>query len=252
MYLNIQIDLYYHNIDYFGMSNLLINKVEVNCRTFDGYIDATNLCKAGNKKFKHWHELKRAKQFLTNLSVILKRPIFELVIVGHGNHAKNSHESTWVHPTVATEIAHWISSHFAAKIVLWIEEWKTINTNNQKLYFTELNNIKISDCDHVERNIKLRLAAELKGACEVETPVGCIDILTSTELIEIKRMSKWLHAIGQIQGYYEFVSNKSVSKRIHLFYFDESELDKLSLIEQVCLKHKITVTTERVSTSTTI
>lgn len=46
-----------------------------------------------------------------------------------------------------------------------------------------------------------RLAKQLKGRIEVPTEAGRIDILTDTEVIEVKRSNKWKDAIGQVKSY---------------------------------------------------
>lgn len=60
-----------------------------------------------------------------------------------------------------------------------------------------------------------RLAEKLKGKKEVHTKAGRIDILTDTEVIEVKRVSGWKGAIGQVKSYGSYYPNHSL--RIHLF-----------------------------------
>lgn len=45
-------------------SALSINGINVICRSTDGYIDATELCRAGKKLFKDWYRLKRTEQLI--------------------------------------------------------------------------------------------------------------------------------------------------------------------------------------------
>lgn len=53
-----------------------------------------------------------------------------------------------------------------------------------------------------EAQIQAKLLSTIEGAkAEVSTPYGRIDILSSTQIIEIKRADKWKDAIGQIQAY---------------------------------------------------
>lgn len=66
-----------------------------------------------------------------------------------------------------------------------------------------------------ERRIRDRLSAELKGAVEVSCLDGRIDVLTPSELIEIKNVIRWKAAFGQVLVY--GFSYPSHSKRIHLF-----------------------------------
>ncbi len=75
-----------------------------------------------------------------------------------------------------------------------------------------------------------KLANELKGKVEVQTPVGRIDILTSREVIEVKNVKRWLHAKGQVKGYGHYYPEHKL--RIHLFgAMTES---KLKTIKEHC------------------
>jgi hypothetical protein len=69
----------------------------------DGYINVTNLCKAGNKKFSHWNLLDKTKAFLRVLSTSAGIPADVLIQSITGG--KNEDRKTWVHPYVAINIA---------------------------------------------------------------------------------------------------------------------------------------------------
>ena len=88
-------------------------------RPEDGYIDVTNLCKAGSKQFFHWKELKRTKAFLQVLSSSIVITMDELLKYQIGS---NSERKTWVHPQVAINIAQWISPEFDVQVSRWIYE----------------------------------------------------------------------------------------------------------------------------------
>ena len=85
----------------------------------DGYINITNLCKAGGKKFNHWNTLDRTKSYLKALSNDTGIPASLLVTHQTG---LGSNQATWVHPYVAINIAQWISPQFDVKISSWIYE----------------------------------------------------------------------------------------------------------------------------------
>jgi hypothetical protein len=92
----------------------------------------------------------------------------------------------------------------------------------------------------IERQIQHCLWQQLGGEIEVGTLAGRVDLLTSTEIIEIKRASHWKDAVGQVVVYGHYYP--SHSKRIHLFGSVHTSLR--SLIERHCKKLKITVTWE--------
>jgi len=74
------------------------------------------------------------------------------------------------------------------------------------------------------------LKREVGGQREVLTPAGNIDLLTSTEVIEVKRIDSWKAAIGQVLVYSLYYP--SHKKRIHLF--GDCHSDSLLLIEKHC------------------
>lgn len=91
--------------------------------------------------------------------------------------------------------------------------------------------------NYEEDKVQARLSAELQGQREVMTPAGYIDVLTETEVIEVKSAHNWKHAIGQVIVYGSYFPTRQ--KRIHLF----GDVDNLSLIEQHCTPLNIKVTT---------
>ena len=75
-----------------------------------------------------------------------------------------------------------------------------------------------------------RLAKKLNGKTEVNTPVGRIDIVTKTEIIELKNVKYWKSAIGQIKSYGQYYPEHR--QRIHLF--GELTESKLKQIQATC------------------
>lgn len=68
----------------------------------------------------------------------------------------------------------------------------------------------------MEFRVRDKLASSIPGAkTEVHCSSGIIDILTPTEVIEVKRASMWKAAMGQVLAYGEDFPEHS--KRIHLF-----------------------------------
>lgn len=72
----------------------------------------------------------------------------------------------------------------------------------------------------IEQAVQDRLCRTFGGSKEVKCGAGFIDLLTDTEIIEIKRASKWKSAVGQILAYGNFYP--SHAKRIHLFDVPQS------------------------------
>lgn len=68
-------------------------------RQKDGYINATAMCKAAGKEFKHYNENKTTKAFYAELSAEVGIPTSELIQTLTGG--TPSIQGTWVHPQVA-------------------------------------------------------------------------------------------------------------------------------------------------------
>jgi len=92
----------------------------------------------------------------------------------------------------------------------------------------------------VERKIQLRFKKELEAKVNVIVPVGYIDALTLTEVIEIKEAMCWKHAIGQVMCYSLYYPTHQ--KRLHLF--GDTHKDFRQLVEGCCFKLNIRVTWE--------
>ncbi len=66
-----------------------------------------------------------------------------------------------------------------------------------------------------EQRATRRLQSDIGGRREVKTPTGYIDLLTDEEVIEVKQVSDWKSAIGQVLAYAKFYPERR--KRVHLF-----------------------------------
>ena len=92
-------------------------------RPRDGYINATLLCKNGDKQFGHYHENVQTKAFLDALSSDIGIPISELVQIIKGGNDRLI-QGTWVHPQVAIHLGQWLSPQFAVQVTKWVLDWR--------------------------------------------------------------------------------------------------------------------------------
>lgn len=99
---------------------LVLNDVEIIARQSDKYINATQLCKAGNKRFTKWYGLKRTKDFLNELTSVVPNGT-TLIEINQGG----ENQWTWIHPKVAISLATWCSPKFEVIVVEWIHELLT-------------------------------------------------------------------------------------------------------------------------------
>jgi predicted house-cleaning noncanonical NTP pyrophosphatase (MazG superfamily) len=91
-----------------------------------------------------------------------------------------------------------------------------------------------------EAEYRDRLAAKLGGETEVFTPVGRIDILTQSEVIEVKIAKNWKSALGQVKSYGKFYPKHRL--RIHLF--GSLTPSKLKNIKSICQEENVIITYE--------
>lgn len=92
-------------------------------RAVDGYVNATAMCKAAGKQFKHYNENVTTKEFLAELSSVVGIPTTDLVITLQGGRPEL--QGTWVHPNVAINLGQWCSPKFAVAVAQWVQEWIT-------------------------------------------------------------------------------------------------------------------------------
>lgn len=206
----------------------------VKIRKTDGYVNATQLCKAGEREFKKWNEMKASKEFMKELVNRINLTRSDLIQTVNDKEIR----STWVHPIVATNIAQWISPSFGVSISVWIEEWKNYSFKNKNTYYEELERLKPCKNLQLEREIQRKLQKQLSAEIEVETPVGYVDLLTDTEIIEIKEITNWKSALGQILSYGSFYPEHK--KYLYLFNKSESDVDTRQ-VENICKKYQVEV-----------
>lgn len=89
-----------------------LNGIFIESRSSDGYINATSLCKAGNKQFKSWYKTNRSKRYLKALEKYYHTK--QLIFLG-----KSRSKPTFVHPKVAIHIAQWINVDFEIIVSNW-------------------------------------------------------------------------------------------------------------------------------------
>ena len=92
-----------------------------------------------------------------------------------------------------------------------------------------------------EHDIHQRLKAETKGKSVRNNRFGIVDLLTKTQIIEIKVWRDYFKAIGQVILYGSFFPDKQ--KRIH-FYGRRLEAEVENAIRHACQMHNILVTHE--------
>jgi hypothetical protein len=101
-------------------------------RAGDGYINATAMCKAANKEFKHYNENRTTKEFVAELSREVGIPTSELIQSLSGGNPQL--QGTWVHPQVAIHLAQWLSPRFAVMVTEWVYDWMSGKSPTDKIW----------------------------------------------------------------------------------------------------------------------
>jgi hypothetical protein len=213
------------------MTDLTFDGFEIRRRD-DGYIHASDMCKVGGKVWKDYYRQKNAKAFIDKLKSEVKE---QLIFSTRGG--RKGEQGTWIHPRIAIHLAQWISADFAVKVSGWIMEWSKYDEKNSNILSDSFNNLKPDDPrDNQEKKIQDILHSQLKGRIEVQCEGGFIDLLTDTQIIEIKNAINWKDALGQILVYSgDYPDHEKV-----LYLFNHLDADK-SVIEKYCVKYDITV-----------
>ena len=234
---------------------ITLGGVEVISRQTDGYINASQLCKAGKKYYNDWFRLEKTKEFLTELSHELKidiltdkidnlyrgelspKPTTNVSLI-EINQYNDSDQSTWVHPRVAIQIGQWISPKFAVNVTGWIH--KLLSTGSVKLErpvksLSTLTEIDI-EAEKLENEVKIcEYTNELVIYCAY-IGNGLVKIgFTDSNLIkrDKKHMSsESLYPQWRMIKFFK-VSGKNIEKMVHEFlkhykvdFFNQKEIYK--------------------------
>jgi hypothetical protein len=102
--------------------SLALNNIVIESRKSDNFINATQLCKAGGKKFNDWYRLDSTKELKEELKRRFNAgiPAFKKSLVDIKKGRYNS--GSWIHPDLAVQLAQWISPSFAIQVSRWIRE----------------------------------------------------------------------------------------------------------------------------------
>jgi hypothetical protein len=100
---------------------IILNDVCISFRQTDNYINATQLCKAGNKIFDEWVCLETTIQLINELEDVTSLQLIE-----------NDKTYYWVHPDIALQLANWISVSFYSDLCKWFRMNNTILISKDK------------------------------------------------------------------------------------------------------------------------
>ena len=201
----------------------------------NGYINATKLCADGGKLMKNWLRNDGNKELVEFFeSRGSSHSLKMITIITSGSDKETILRGTYVHPKLIPHIAMWISPAFAYKISCILEEWKKISPDNEERFWNEMGSSfketkDMNKNEGYESMFRDRIAKEENGIIEVETPVGFIDVLTDSKIIEVKSQHLWKHALGQVKCYGYYYPDKQK----YIYLFDCKDMNK-DIIDDIC------------------
>ena len=198
-------------------------------RDEDGYVNVTNLCKAGGKKFADWKRLNKTKAFLQVLSNDMQIHISLLIKVQTGY---GSNQSTWVHPQVAINIAQWISPRFDVKVSGWVYEVMMTG----KVDITQTKSYR--ELQRKNRGHKLRIQyltkKYLKRQPRIEYKEKYVIYILTTELMKKERR----YILGKAKDLTSRLSTYNKSDEHEVVYFQScGDEETMNLVETMIFRH---------------
>jgi hypothetical protein len=159
---------------------LTLNNIIIISRSEDNYINATQLCKAGGKQFKHWYYLESTKELINAAVSEVGIMASQLVDVKKGN-SSEFQQGSWIHPDLAIQLAQWVSPIFALQVSKWIRELLTngfvsVLADKEKELKAKENELKLKD-----QKIKLLEDTYVKKQRRTNYPEANIIYILTTE-----------------------------------------------------------------------
>jgi hypothetical protein len=198
-------------------------------REDDGYINVTNLCKAGGKQFKAWKRLDKTKAFIQALSSEVLISTSGLIKLGTGGNGKSN---TWVHPQVAINIAQWISPKFDVKVSGWVYEIMMTG----KVNITNTTSFKKLQNDNKDQKIKIQYLTKkyVKAQPRVQYEEMNVVYILTTKLMKKERR----YILGKANNLTSRLSvyNKSDEHQV-VYYQGCGDEETMSLVENMVFKY---------------
>jgi len=193
----------------------------------NGYINATKLCIRGRNRFDNWVKNSNSVQLINFFQKSLNVDVIY-----------NIFADKYVHPKLMPYVAIWVSKDFAYKVSFIIDDWIKIPSQNELTFWNDMGDFfkePINDDVVIEINIE-QIAKEENGHSKVETPIGIIDVLTDTKIIDVKPEYLWKEALGKVKCYSFYYPDKQ--KYIYLY---NSNYKNMHVISQICDNESVMV-----------
>jgi len=217
---------------------LILNQNVIEYRKSDGYINATQLCKAGGKKFSHWINLESTKELICVFASDAGIPASLLIDIKKGN-SINFEQGTWIHSDLAIQLAQWISPKFALQVSHWIRKLFTEGKVEVNLKILKEQENIIKDRD---KRIKVLENMILKRQTrnKYDESVNVVYIITN-EYTKSKRtytIGKAKNLVERLSTYdklqtHEVIYSKSFKDEIQMKIAEDIVLNKLNKYKEI-------------------
>ena len=160
-----------------------INGTSIEQRSIDGFINGTAMCVAHQKKINDWFRNQDTWELFITLAQDLDKnfnygnsrnldlprlsgskynKIFPNLIISRSGSPETG-GGTWLHPTLAIQLAQWCNPRFAIQVSRWVQEWMTSAYNPIQLE-ADADRIKIRD--NLKDDKRLEFTDQIKSFLE--------------------------------------------------------------------------------------
>jgi hypothetical protein len=209
-------------------TTLNLNNVIIVSRDKDNYINATQLCQAGNKQFNDWFRLNTTNQLINEVTCETGIPVSQLVDIKKGN-SNEFIQGSWIHPDLAIQLAQWISPKFALQVSRWIRTLFTNGNISIDVKILEDKNKEIKLKDH---KIQLLQDAFVKKQQRQNYPEKNVIYMLTTEDNKKKRN----YTLGKTTNLKNRLGNYNKSNEHEVVYYKECNNEEdMNVIELMIL-----------------
>jgi hypothetical protein len=205
--------------------SLTLNNIVITSRSDDNFINATQLCQAGGKRFHNWYQLDTTKQLINEAASEAGIPASLLVDIKKGN-STEFNQGTWIHPELAIQLAQWLSPKFAIQVSKWIIN---LFTNGK----VEINTKLVTENKLKDQRIKLLEDTYVKKHKREDFPDKNVIYIITT----VDHLKNRIYIVGKAKNLKNRLStyNKTCDHQV-IYYKKCVDEETLNLVELNVLK----------------
>jgi hypothetical protein len=215
--------------------NLILNNQIIQFRDSDNYINATQLCKAGGKKFHDWLRLDTIKNLISVLASKAGIPALDLIDSKKGG----NNSGTWIHPDLAIQLAQWLSPEFSIQVSFWIRQLFTKGKVEINLKILKEKENIIREKDNIlkdyEKRIKILENMTLRRQKRVIYPETNVVYI----VIDNKKKKDRIYIIGKTIDLTQRLSTYNKDSDYEVVYYRSFGNEKLMDLAETMILNKL-------------